>query len=138
MGWSPPERNGIHEQMNMDVQDGSVNTARGFGVRTSVASIAAIGSVLAASGCCLPILPFVFAAGVAGSSTFLTVLRPYLLALSVALVGYGFYQARATKQCRARPSVISSVLLWSSALFVVVSVFLPQVLANAAANLLAR
>lgn len=122
----------------MDVQDGPVKTERGFGGRTSVASIAAIGSVLAASSCCLPILPFVFAAGIAGSSTFLTVLRPYLLALSVVLVGYGFYQAWRTKQCQARPGVIGSVLLWSSALFVGVSIFFPQVLANAAANLLTR
>src|SRR5437764_1775438 len=81
-------------------------------VRTSVASIAAIGSVLAASSCCLPILPFVFAAGVAGSSAFLTALRPYLLGLSVALVAYGFYQARHAKQCNHRPSLPSSVLLW--------------------------
>jgi hypothetical protein len=108
------------------------------GTRTAVASVAAIGSVLAASSCCWPILPFVFAAGVAGSSALLTALRPYLLALSVVLVAYGFYQARRANQCRSRPSVLISVLLWSSALFVVVSIFFPQVLANAAANLLAR
>jgi hypothetical protein len=108
------------------------------GTRTAVASLAAIGSVLAASSCCLPILPFVFAAGVAGSSALLTALRPYLLALSVVLIAYGFYQARRAKQCRSRPSVLTSVLLWSSALFVVVSIFFPQVLANAAANVLAR
>jgi len=112
--------------------------AASLGTRTAVASVAAIGSVLAASSCCLPILPFVFAAGVAGSSALLTALRPYLLALSVVLVAYGFYQARRAKQCRSRPSVLISVLLWSSALFVVVSIFFPQVLANAAANVLAR
>jgi hypothetical protein len=108
------------------------------GARTAVASVAAIGSVLAASSCCLPIFPFVFAAGVAGSSAFLTALRPYLLGLSVVFVGYGFYQAWRAKRCRSRPSVFSSVLLWSSALFVVVSIFFPQVLADAAANLIAR
>ena len=37
--------------------------------RTAFASIAAIGSVILASSCCLPILPFVFAASLAGSST---------------------------------------------------------------------
>jgi hypothetical protein len=94
--------------------------------------------VLAASSCCLPIFPFVFAAGVAGSSAFLTALRPYLLGLSVVFVGYGFYQAWRAKRCRSRPGIVSSVLLWSSALFVVVSIFFPQVLADAAANLIAR
>jgi hypothetical protein len=115
------------------------DVAASRGTRTALASVAAIGSVLAASSCCLPILPFVFAAGVAGSSAILTALRPYLLVLSVVLVAYGFYQAWRAKQCRSsRPSVLISVLLWSSALFVVVSIFFPQVLANAAANLLAR
>ena len=108
------------------------------GTRTSVASVAAIGSVLAASSCCLPLLPFLFAAGVAGSSTVLTVLRPYLLALSLLLVAYGFFQAWRAKQCRTRTSAISSALLWTSAVFVVLSIFFPQVLANAAANLFTR
>lgn len=48
------------------------------GVRTTFASLAAIGSVLAASSCCLPILPFMMAAGLAGTSTFLSAARPYL------------------------------------------------------------
>src|SRR6266545_4914237 len=106
--------------------------------RSWVASVAAIGSVLAASSCCLPVLPFVFAAGFAGSSAFFAALRPYLLALSVVLVGYGFYQARRAKQCQRQPSAVSSVLLWSSAFFVIVSILFPQVLANVAADLLAR
>jgi hypothetical protein len=46
--------------------------------RTALASVAAIGSVLAASSCCLPVLPFLFAAGAAGGSAFLTTTRPYL------------------------------------------------------------
>ena len=117
-------------------QQGSGASSRG--ARTAVASVAALGSVLAASSCCLPILPFVFAAGVAGTSAFLTALRPYLLALSVLLVGYGFYEAWRARQCRCRPSIVSSVLLWSSAFFVLVSIFFPQVLANSMANLLAR
>jgi len=35
-----------------------------------VASLAALGSVIAASSCCLPLLPFLFAAGAAGTSAF--------------------------------------------------------------------
>jgi hypothetical protein len=46
-----------------------------------VASLAALGSVIAASSCCLPLLPFLFAAGAAGTSAFVAQLRPYLLVL---------------------------------------------------------
>ena len=44
-----------------------------------VASLAALGSVIAASSCCLPLLPFLFAAGAAGTSALAAQLRPYLL-----------------------------------------------------------
>jgi cytochrome bd-type quinol oxidase subunit 2 len=109
-----------------------------IGARTTLASLAAIGSVLAASSCCLPILPFMMAAGLAGSSTFLSALRPYLLAASILFIAYGFYQAWRAKKCQRRPNVIASALLWVSAVFVVISIFFPQVMANAAAGLLAR
>jgi cytochrome c biogenesis protein CcdA len=56
---------------------------------TVVASLAALGSVIAASSCCLPLLPFLFAAGAAGTSAFFTRLRPYLLILSVLLIAFG-------------------------------------------------
>jgi hypothetical protein len=106
--------------------------------RTALASVAAICSVLAASSCCLPILPFLFAASLAGSATVLTTLRPYLLGASVLFVGYGFYQAWQTKRCSRKPNVISTALLWLSAFVVFTSIFFPQVFANTAANLLAR
>ena len=106
--------------------------------RTAVASVAAIGSVILASSCCFPILPFVFAAGAAGGSTVLTALRPYLLVASLLFVAYGFYQAWRAKQCDCRPGILSSVLLWTSAVLVAVSIFFPQALANAAADLLAQ
>jgi hypothetical protein len=106
--------------------------------RTVFASVAAMVSVIAASSCCLPILPFVFAASLAGSSTVLSALRPYLLGASVLFIAYGFYQAWKSKRCSRRSSVVSSALLWLSAFFVFASIFFPQALANAAANLLAR
>jgi hypothetical protein len=106
--------------------------------RTALAGIAAVASVIAASSCCLPILPFVFAASLAGSAGLLSTLRPYLLVASVLSIGYGFYQARQSKRCHRKPSVISSTLLWLSALFVFVSIFFPQMVANVAANLFAR
>jgi len=106
--------------------------------RTALASIGAIGSVLAASSCCLPILPLFLAAGFAGSSAFLTAARPYLLGASILFIGYGFYQAWRAKKCRRRPRVIASALLWAAAVFVVISILFPQVMANASASLLAR
>src|SRR3984957_5431151 len=60
---------------------------------TVVASLAALGSVIAASSCCLPLLPFLFAAGAAGTSAFVAQLRPYLLVLSVLLIAFGFYKS---------------------------------------------
>ena len=105
---------------------------------TIFASVAALDSVIAASSCCLPIVPFVFAASLAGSSTILTALRPYLLGTSVLSIAYGFYQAWQGRRCSRKPNVVSSALLWVSAFFVFVSILFPQVLANAVANFLAR
>ena len=104
--------------------------------RTAFASVAAVGSLLLASSCCLPLLPFVFAAGLAGSSTLFRVARPYLLGGSLLLIAYGFYETWRAKQCNHRPNFLSAALLWTSALFVAVSILFPQVLANAAADLL--
>ena len=106
--------------------------------QSMIASIAAIGSILAASSCCLPILPFLAATGFAGASALFAVARPYLLVASVLCISYGFYSTWRAKKCSHHPSVIGSILLWVSAVFVIVSIFFPQVMANAAANLLAR
>ena len=113
----------------------AVPVRRGAGI---LASLAAIGSVLAASSCCLPIMPFVMAAGFASGSAFLLAARPYLLAASVIFIAFGFYQVRRASKCQRRPSPISFFLLWVSAGFVFLSIFFPQVMANAAASLLAR
>jgi hypothetical protein len=104
---------------------------------TVVASVAALGSVIAASSCCLPLLPFLFAAGAAGTSAFFTQLRPYLIVLSVLLIAFGFYKSWRAKQCNCRPSRISTFLLWFSAIVVFVFIFFPQVVANLVADLLA-
>jgi positive regulator of sigma E activity len=98
-------------------------------------SFAAIGSVLAASICCLPLFPFMIAAGLAGTSTLLSQLRPYLLVGSILFIALGFYQAWRAKKCRRRTSLVSSILLWVSAIFVFVSILFPQIMANAIAGL---
>src|SRR6266403_6141204 len=97
---------------------------------TVLASLAALGSVIAASSCCLPLLPFLFAAGAAGTSAFVAQLRPYLLVLSVLLIAFGFYKSWRAKQCNCKPSRISTLLLWVSAFMVFIFICFPQVIAN--------
>jgi hypothetical protein len=117
------------------------NTARSGpsnGAGTIAASIAAVGSIVAASSCCLPLFPFMMAAGLAGTSAFLSEVRPYLLAGSILFIAYGFYQSWRAKRCQRRTSVAASILLWLSAGFVLISIFFPQVMANVFANLGSR
>lgn len=104
---------------------------------TIIASVAALGSVIAASSCCLPLMPFLFAAGAASTSVLLAQFRPYLLVLSVLLVAFGFYKSWRAKQCNCKPSGLSTFFLWFSAIVVVVMIFFPQVIANLLADLLA-
>src|SRR5712691_4194264 len=97
---------------------------------TIAASFAALGSVILASSCCLPLLPFLFAAGAAGTSAFFVKLRPFLLAASLLFIAFGFYQRWQAKQCKCKPSVLSTTLLWFSTIVVVVFTFFPQAIAN--------
>lgn len=105
--------------------------------RTIVASLAALGSVVLASSCCLPLLPFLFAAGAAGTSAFFVKVRPFLLGVSVLLIAFGFYQRWRAKQCNCQPNLLSTILLWCSAVVVLVFILFPQAIANLLANLLA-
>src|SRR6266851_4691179 len=105
--------------------------------RTIAASLAALGSVVLASSCCLPLLPFLFAAGAAGTSVFFVRIRPFLLAASVLMIAFGFYQRWRAKQCNCKPNLLSAILLWFSAIVVFVFIFFPQTIANLLANLLA-
>ncbi len=95
--------------------------------RPAITSLAAVASVIAASSCCLPVLPFVAAAGLAGGSTLLWTARPYLLGASILFVALGFLQAARAKRCHRAPGRLASTLLWTSAAVVVLSFFLPQV-----------
>ena len=95
-----------------------------------LSSFAAISSVIAASSCCLPIVPLWLAAGSAGASMFLAAARPYLMALSVLLIAYGFWNAARARQCTRRRRTVNYVLLAASGVFVGCSLLFPQVLAN--------
>src|SRR5437879_12465493 len=81
---------------------------------TVVVSLAALGSVIAASSCCLPLLPFVFAAGAAGTSAFFAQLRPYLLVLSVLFIAFGFYNSWRAKQCNCKQTRSITFVFWFS------------------------
>ena len=104
------------------------------GKGTVAASLAAIGSILAASSCCLPLFPFMMAAGLASTSAFFSGVRPYLLVGSILFIALGFYQARRARKCNRRTNIVASVLLWVSAAFVLISIFFPQIMANAIAG----
>ena len=108
--------------------------SRQTGRGTILASTAALASAVAASSCCLPLLPFVAAAGLAGSSAWFTAVRPYLLAASIVLIGFAFFQSHRVKQCNCRPSKLSTAILWISAAVVAVMIFFPQAVANIVAG----
>ncbi len=104
------------------------------GTGTVAASLAAIGSILAATSCCLPLFPFMMAAGLAGASAFLSEVRPFFLVGSVLFIAFGFYQTRRSRNCNRRTNIVASALLWVSAAFVLISMFFPQIMANAIAG----
>jgi hypothetical protein len=104
--------------------------------RTIIASLAALGGVGLAFSCCLPIAPFLLAAGTAGSSAFFIKIRSFLLTASVLLIGFGFYQSWRARQCRRRPNLLSAILLWVSTIVVLLSILFPQAIANLLANAL--
>ena len=97
---------------------------------TIQASAAALASAVAASSCCLPLIPFLAAAGFAGSSALFVTLRPYLLGASVLLIGLGFYMASRAKRCNRRPGIVSTVVLWASAAVIAVTILFPQAVAG--------
>src|SRR6266849_10905382 len=100
--------------------------------------LAALGSVVLASTCCLPMFPLIFAAGAAGSSAFFAKARPFLLAASILSIGFAFYQRWRAKQCQCKPSLLSTIVLWFSVVTVLTFFLFPQVIANLVANVLAR
>jgi hypothetical protein len=108
------------------VPESERRTGRG----TILASTAALASAVAASSCCLPLLPFVAAAGLAGSTAWFTTVRPYLLVVSILFIGLAFFQSHRAKQCNCRPSKLSTAVLWISAVIVAVMIFFPQAVAE--------
>ena len=102
--------------------------------KTTGASVGAILSSLLTLSCCLP-LPFLGAAGVAGASVFLASARPWLLALSIILLGLGFFQVYRGMRCRARQSRTAIALLSLATIVVVLLLLFPQVIASVLADI---
>jgi hypothetical protein len=100
-----------------------------------IAPAAAVISALSTFACCLPV-GIAAAAGAAGLGVIMEPLRPWLIGLSIALLGVGFgqlYRSRGTCQRRSRASV---AVFWFSAIVVLAALVFPQALAGALADLL--
>jgi hypothetical protein len=95
-----------------------------------VSSIAALGGVLAAMSCCLPLGTFVAAAGAAGAARALAPMRPWLIALSILLLAIGFIRTYRRRECSVGRSPFSVALLWISAVLVLSMLLFPQAIAG--------
>ena len=93
------------------------------------ASLVAILSSIASLSCCLP-LGFAAALGAGAASAFFTTLRPWLLGLSVILLGLGFWQQHRAKQCAVRGRWLGDVLLWAAVAVVLGMILFPQQIAG--------
>jgi hypothetical protein len=95
-----------------------------------VSAIAAIGSLVAAVSCCLPVGTFLVAAGTASAGRILDPLRPWLFGVSIAALILGFVQAYGRSHCSLRRNPVSIALLWTSAALVLLMLLFPQVIAG--------
>ena len=104
---------------------------KGTGV---LASVAAIVSSVATIGCCLP-LGLAAALGAGAASVLFVTLRPWLLGLSVVLLGFGFWQQRRARQCAVKGRLLGAVLLWVAVIVVLGMLVFPQQVAGLLASL---
>ncbi len=96
-------------------------------------SLTAIMAAVATITCCLP-LGFAGALGVGLASAFFNTLRPWLLGVSVALIGFGFWQQHRAKQCSVRGRWIGTVMLWTAVVVVAGMILFPQQIAGVIAD----
>src|ERR1700693_548594 len=98
------------------------------------ASLGALVASLLTLSCCLPVA-FLGAAGLVSASVFLADARPWLLRLSIILLGLGFFQVYRGIRCRTRQSKISIALLGLATLVVVILLLFPQAIASMLADI---
>src|SRR5580704_7322644 len=99
-----------------------------------IAPLAAVISAVSCVACCLP-FGFAAAAGAAGLSVFLAPLRPWMMAISGALLLFGLRQLyrRRGAQCQRR-SRLSIAVFWMCAALVLSMMLMPQVVASLLAD----
>jgi hypothetical protein len=78
---------------------------------TLASSLAAVMSALAALSCCLPLGPFLLAAGSASVAGVFLSLQPYLIAFSVLMLIVGFVQSFRARKCGSRRRTLLNVLV---------------------------
>jgi len=99
-----------------------------------LAPVAAAVSALATLACCLP-LGIAGGLGALGLSMAFVRLQPWLIGLSIVLLGVGLFQLyRGQRSCRRR-SRLSLVLFGASAVIVLAVIVFPQRLAELMAAL---
>lgn len=94
-------------------------------------ALAALGAMVTSAMtlvCCLPI-GIVGAAGFAGLAAAFGFMRPWLLFLSVILLGTGIFQSYRGAKCGAKPSPVNLILLGLAAVVVIVVTVFPQTIA---------
>ncbi|MEO8660674.1 MAG: hypothetical protein ABI693_19545 [Bryobacteraceae bacterium] len=101
----------------------------------ALSSLAAVGSVLAASSCCLPLPAVIASAGLAGASGWMNTLRPWLMGGSLTILAWAFWQTYRRAACQRQRSRWSVALLWLSLGIVAGMLLFPQAIAGLLADL---
>lgn len=91
--------------------------------------LAAMAAALTTLACCLP-LSFLGLAGLAAALSWAGSYRGWFLGLAFGLLVIGFGQIYRGRGQRRRRSRLSVALFWTSAVIVLLVVFLPQVIAS--------
>jgi cytochrome bd-type quinol oxidase subunit 2 len=102
--------------------------------RGSATALAAVGSILAAGSCCLPVGTLLFAAGTAGASAFAETARVWLMPLSAVLLAVAFFQTYGRRNC-CRTPFWAHAILWTSAALVLAMFLFPDWIAVLVADL---
>ena len=98
-----------------------------------LAPVAAVISAVSCLACCLP-FGFAAAAGAAGLGVVLAPLRPWMLAISGALLIFGLVQLYSRKGTCQRRSWLSVAIFWVCAVLVLAMILMPQVVASLLAD----
>ena len=103
-------------------------------MKRGFAPLAAIVSFVSAVSCCLPVGTLFAAAGFAGASAFLSFARPYLMGLSILLLGVGFWQAYGASNCPVKRNRAAVFLLWTATGLLLLLFLFPQDVAGLLAD----